>query len=89
MCRHFTPHLLDRCDEPLAEHPRDLERANFCDYFSARPSAATNAARIEGAKSKLNELFGGSNAVHDGTPDAARKRLESLFKRGDNDKNGD
>lgn len=88
MCRHFTPHLLDRCDEPVAEHPRDLERANFCDYFSAKASAAPNAARIAGAKSKLNELFGDANAARDSDADAARERLESLFKQGDNDKKG-
>lgn len=93
MCRHFTPHLLDRCDEPLAEHPRELERANFCDYFSAKTTAARDTGKRDAARAQLDSLFGGATADGasggDGT-DTARTRLEALFtNKGQPKKNDD
>ena len=32
-CRHFAPEVAKECKEPLAEVPRDKDRANFCELF--------------------------------------------------------
>jgi hypothetical protein len=79
MCRLYNPRLADRCEEPTAEHPHDLERANFCDYFEPRPGAhgVRDEAKVKQARAGLDALFG------DGTgPDvngSARDAFEDLF----------
>jgi len=60
-CVEYNPKISDRCNESLAEISRNVNQANFCDYFSPNSSAykqEINAASIS-AKQKLNDLFGG------------------------------
>ncbi len=60
MCVHYNPRVSDHCDEPLAEHPRETGRANFCDYFKPRPDAyvSPDTAKARSARDELNALFG-------------------------------
>ena len=82
-CRLFNPNTSERCDEPRAEHPRQLDAANFCDYFSPSASAYRPAKTAsEADKAALDGLFGGTGK-HAPTPDAARDALEALFKKKD------
>ena len=48
------------CREPVAEEVSDKERANFCDYFRARPGihAAGGADEAARARAKLEAMFG-------------------------------
>ncbi|WP_299084105.1 hypothetical protein [uncultured Paraglaciecola sp.] len=48
------------CTEDRAEHQRELELANFCDYFkpSKHKFKAPNYSKSDLAKSKLAALFG-------------------------------
>ena len=61
LCQLYNPNISDRCNEPRAEHPRDTERANFCDYFKPKAGAfrAADSAKVQAAKARLDELFGG------------------------------
>jgi hypothetical protein len=78
MCMFYNPRISDRCEEPRAEHPRDTERANFCDYFKPRPDAHArrDAAKEGAARSQLDSLFGGSAPGGSGT---ASDKLNDLF----------
>lgn len=79
-CTHYRPHIGDQCDEPRAEHPREKDRANFCDYFQPRPNAYAKRddTKTQTAKAKLDALFGGA-ATDTGD---ARKKLDDLFDDG-------
>ena len=60
MCLLFNPRSPDRCREERAEHVRDREAANFCDWFAPQSSgqAAQDAGKIAAAKAGLAALFG-------------------------------
>jgi hypothetical protein len=63
LCCSYDPKLTRRCREPDAEEVTDHERANFCSYFRARTGAFRSGgdARIQIARAKLGELFGGGD----------------------------
>ena len=72
----------DKCDEPKAEHPREQERANFCDYFKPNPHAnvTRDMTKIRAAKNALDDLFGRQG---DGSPsDNPRSALDDFFDSG-------
>lgn len=79
MCTLYNPQISDRCNEPKAEHPREVERANFCDYYKPRANAyrAKDSARSQTAKANVDALFGGAPAEE---PSAAREKLDDLFR---------
>ena len=86
----YNPRVSEKCDEPMAEHPRELERANFCDYFKPKPGAfvARDETKAGAAKVGLNALFGkapGEGATSEA--DAAHTKLEDLFGSGDKEDN--
>jgi hypothetical protein len=78
LCRHYDPRSPDRCREERAEHVRDRESANFCDWFSpqAVTPAAGSARKAGSARAGLDALFGGdaSSAKPSANP------LDELFK---------
>jgi hypothetical protein len=86
LCQLYNPRVSDRCEEPKAEHPRETDRANFCDYFKPRPDAwhPPDAAKTAAAKSKIDALFGGAAGEEKGS--AARDKLDELFGGGDKGK---
>ena len=43
-CRHHDRSAQGECREPLAEPPREKDRANFCDYFLPGVGAGPVAA---------------------------------------------
>ncbi|MGZ3691505.1 MAG: hypothetical protein ACXVAX_08375 [Pseudobdellovibrio sp.] len=49
-CEFYDPKSYNECREPSADVVREKERANYCDFFSARQSA--NSAQDEKAKLK-------------------------------------
>ena len=83
MCEFYNVTVAKQCREPIAEEVRDKERANYCDYFKARPGAYSNAgiAAAAKAKSDLESLFGGKKdeAPAPSAADRARAELEALF----------
>ena len=90
LCTLYNPHVSDRCDEPRAEHPRDTERANFCDYFKLKPNAylRRDESKTQAAKAKLDTLFGNAPAQGEApAADTTRKKLDDLF--GSRDENGE
>ena len=60
MCRFHDPNRSRGCREPVAEHVRDWERANFCGYFEASPGVADGSRETEARASRaaLDDLFG-------------------------------
>ena len=56
-CRHYRQ---SGCAESQAEKPADLERANFCDWFSLNPiykNATTGEKKSMGAASSAKSAF--------------------------------
>lgn len=56
-CRFYSEISHNKCTEPKAEFQRTRDRANFCDYFVFRESAASASAGREDARKKLDDLF--------------------------------
>ncbi len=84
MCTLYNPRISDRCDEPKAEHPLYVDRANFCDYFKPNANAygRSNESKVQAAKSKLDALFGNASAEEETSATEARKKLDDLFRPG-------
>lgn len=90
MCGFYRPSLSSGCDEPLAEHVSEKERANFCEYFKPKANAYVRGNEVPSkAAAELYSLFGMTEAAQDGRAEAekARRKLEELFGTSD-DKNG-
>ncbi len=81
MCRFFDPAVSDQCREDDAEHVRDKETANFCDWF--KPAVGVFDARgkqaADAASAELDALFGGAE-VDVGEPDEQQQAADALFK---------
>ena len=84
MCEWYSTSVAKHCREPIAEEVKDKERANFCDYFKARPGAYSAAPVGEAAKAKsdLEALFrGGKKESEPSAADKAKAELDALFKK--------
>jgi len=77
LCRFYDTSVAKHCREPIAEEVKDKERANFCDYFEARPGAyrPRDPSAVDAARNQLDTLFGGDGQ---GGADAPQS-LEDLF----------
>lgn len=87
-CRFWSPSAHNQCTENQGEFIRDREAGNFCGFFQFRVMGEDNSSQIDGAKARLEALFGKGPTTPSLTPlapqsaeDAARARLESLFKK--------
>lgn len=69
-CKSYSPGMADACSEDRADFIVDKDKANFCDFFRADPSAYKPQDNSEAAeaKRKLAALFGEELAEN---PDAA------------------
>jgi ribosomal protein L40E len=84
LCEFHDPSVSRGCREPVADEVGDKERANFCGYFTALPSAhrPADSSAADEARAKLSDLFGdpeGDGAERKSEADAARQDLERLF----------
>ena len=84
LCEFYDTRVAKSCREPVAEEVKDKTRANFCDYFKARPGAWTAPDRTAQGKAQtdLESLFGlssGTAAGSPGTAEAAKSELDRLF----------
>jgi hypothetical protein len=68
-CRFFDRAVHNQCRETQAEWVADKEKANFCDYFVFADRTPLTHADRPGA------------AMAGKGPEAARKRLDELFKK--------
>ena len=61
MCRFYDTGVAKQCRETIAEEVKEKRRANFCDYFQARPDAwqPQDTSAAQAARAALDELFGG------------------------------
>ncbi len=86
MCRHYDPSKAKHCRELAADEVRDKTRANFCEWFQARPDAyAAGPSDLPShGRDELESLFdGGASRKAPATPDAARQALDDLFGGGE------
>jgi hypothetical protein len=75
------------CQEEQAEHQRDLELANFCDYFKPSHNSfkLSNQNKSELAKAQLAALFGddipekSQNDKSLSTVELAEKKLRDML----------
>ena len=60
LCRFHDPNRSRGCREPVADHVRDRERANFCGYFEPSADAGDGSRETEAqaARAALDALFG-------------------------------
>jgi hypothetical protein len=86
LCEFYDPRVAKSCREPIAEEVQDKERANFCDYFQARPGAfvAQDDSAARRARAEVEALFGstagaGSGGAVRAAGSEARQKLEQLF----------
>lgn len=84
LCEFYDTRVAKSCREPIAEEVKDKTRANFCDYFKAKPGVWTPPDTTEQgrARSDLEALFGlesGKSAGSPSTADAAKSELDRLF----------
>ena len=81
MCSYFDPAVSDQCREDDAEHVRDKETANFCDWFSPAVGVFDAAGKqaADSASAQLDALFGGPDA-ETAEADQAQSAAEALFK---------
>jgi hypothetical protein len=90
-CRFWSKNAHNECLEDKGEFIRDREAGNFCGHFEFRRMTEDGMDEQDSAKARLNALFGGggdkakpgwATPSSDGDPeDAARSRLEALFKK--------
>jgi hypothetical protein len=80
LCHFHNPRVTSQCDEERAEEVRDKEGANFCDWFRPRPEAhrPRGGEKTQAARTKLDDLFGGTKSSDDKT-ETARDKLGDLF----------
>jgi len=89
LCEFYDTSVSNQCREPIADAVKEKERANFCDYFQARPNAhiAQDHGRSAQARAQLEALFGDTpdKTTHDevslSPEDIAREQLEDLFRK--------
>ena len=88
-CRFYKPTILGKCDHDLAEPAREVDIANFCQYFvpSSQAFVAKEADKERQAREKLAALFG-EDSVSDSTAksDDPLEKLKSLFNELPDDK---
>lgn len=77
LCRHFDKAKAKQCREMAADEIKDKTRANFCEWFQARPGAYSDASGPGGNRAALDSLFGGPPAT--GAKSDARDELDKLF----------
>ena len=60
LCNNYDPKVANACREMIEDVPHDKERANFCDWFSAKANAfiANNDTGGSQARADLEALFG-------------------------------
>jgi len=82
-CRYYKPSLSTKCDHDLAEPAREVDIANFCQYFTINSQAyiAKNTDMARQAEEKLAALFGdeGGAEKHMTASDDPMEKLKSLF----------
>ena len=92
-CRFWSISAHNQCIENQGEFIRDREAGNFCGFFQFRVIGEDASAEINAHKAKLDAMFGGGTSAKPtiswGAPDAkaqspedaARARLDALFKK--------
>jgi hypothetical protein len=91
LCEFYDTSVSNSCREPIADHVKEKERANFCDYFQPKANAyvAPDQSKTAKARAQLDALFGETSATASedtesqppSAEDSARQELEKLFKK--------
>jgi hypothetical protein len=86
-CEYYDTSVANHCRETIAEEVKDKTRANFCDYFRAKPGAfrITDGGAAASAAAELESLFGlaTGSAPKPPSADASREELDRLFGSGE------
>ena len=85
LCQFYNPRLHQKCNHDMAEPAREVDIANFCDYFKPRPDAFKPADKssADAARAQLEALFGGDDkaaAPDNEAQQSAQDKFDSLFK---------
>ena len=81
-CKFWNPDVHNQCTENQGELIRDRAEGNFCLYFTFKSVTDTGEDEASKAKARLGSMFGGGPAkATPKTPDEARARLDTLFKK--------
>ena len=91
-CRHYDLAFNNACRESEADPIADKHHRNFCEFFElgGAPFVRADGSRERDARAKLERLFGGtpppagkSGAAPETRAQAARRKLDDLFKKPD------
>lgn len=79
LCEFYDLRVARACREPVADEVHNKERANFCDYFQARPDAwmAPDRRPADASRQGLDELFGDPGGAS--APYGMPSELDDLF----------
>ena len=82
LCKFYNPKFFEKCDHELAEAAREVDVANFCQYFQPKADAYNpqERSRADAAMAKLNALFGES-IDDNGKEVVAKDKFNDLFKK--------
>ena len=91
LCKFYNPNHAEKCDHDLAEPAREVDVANFCDYFRPKAGAYSpqEKSRAEDAIAQLKALFGeGEAQSEESAPQSAeqdaqsaKQKFDDLFKK--------
>ncbi len=56
-CEHYDPKVYHECKETQADYVKEKDRANFCDYFSARVGGTGGIDKSAALKAAAEALF--------------------------------
>ena len=81
LCELYDTAVAKACREPIADEVQHKDRANFCDYFEARPNVyiRPDQTAAAAAQSKLGALFDLPGTDLESEADKARSALDKLF----------
>ena len=91
LCKFYNPNHFEKCDHDMAEPAREVDIANFCHYFRAKPNAYNprEKSRADDAMAQLKALFGETEDNSKDTPEqsadqdepSAKQKFDDLFKK--------
>lgn len=90
LCKFYNPNHFEKCDHDIAEPAREVDVANFCQYFRPRPGTCNRRemTRSNDAMAQLKGLFGEAeeethSAETEDKPsgrDSDKAKFDALFK---------
>ena len=80
LCRFYDARHPRHCREERAEEVRDVEAANFCDWFEPAVRGPAEAGKSKNSRAAVESLFGAPADASGEGAGSARDALDAMFK---------